>query len=77
MWPVYLAKDPKTMMDNIFSKLHQFNVINADKYDEFKGLLDAYNNTGGAERKEVKVKLQKYYEDNVYNTYFIHKATQQ
>ena len=65
------------MMDSIISKLHQFNVINADKYDEFKELFYEYNNTGGAERKEVKVKLQKYYEDNVYNKYFVQKATQQ
>ena len=64
-------------MDSIISKLHQFNVINAVKYDEFKELLDEYNNTTGVDRNEVKVKLQKYYEDNVYNKYFVHKATQQ
>ena len=44
MWPVYLTKTPGTMMDNIISKIDQFNVINPDKYDEFKELLDEYNN---------------------------------
>ena len=77
MWPVYLAKNPRSLMDSIISKLHQFNVINAVKYDEFKELLDEYNNTTGVDRNAVKVKLQKYYEDNVYNKYFVHKATQQ
>ena len=77
MWPEYLAKNPRSLMDSIISKLHQFNVINAVKYDEFKELLDEYNNTTGVDRNAVKVKLQKYYEDNVYNKYFVHKATQQ
>ena len=40
---MYLSKTPGTMMDNIISKLHQFNVINANKNDEFKELLDEYN----------------------------------
>ena len=73
MWPVYLAKKPRTMMDSIISQLHQFNVINPDKYDEFKELLDEYNNTIGVERKTVKNQLQKYYEDNVCNKYFVEK----
>ena len=40
MWPVHLSKNPGTMMDSIISTLHQFNVINADKYDEFKEFFD-------------------------------------
>ena len=59
MWPVYSAKNPRSLMDSIISKLHEFNVINAVKYDEFKELLDEYNNTTGVDRNEVKVKLQK------------------
>ena len=75
MWPVYLSKNPGTMMDNIISKLHQFNVINADKYDEFKELLDEYNNASTTERKGIRTQLETYYKDNVYNKYFKQKPS--
>ena len=58
MWPVYLAKNPRSLMGSIISTLHQFNVINAFKCDEFKELVHEYNNTTGVDRNEVKVKLQ-------------------
>ena len=75
LWPVYLSKNPGTMMDNIISKLHQFNVINADKYDEFKELLDEYNNARTTERKGIRARLEAYYNDNVYNKYFKQKPS--
>ena len=75
LWPVYLSKNPGTMMDNIISKLHQFNVINADKYDEFKELLDEYNNARTTERKGIRARLETYYNDNVYNKYFKQKPS--
>ena len=75
LWPVYLSKNPGTMMDNIISKLHQFNVINADKYDEFKELLDEYNNARRTERKGIRARLETYYNDNVYNKYFKQKPS--
>ena len=75
MWPVYLSKNPGTMMDNIISKLHQFNVINAAKYDEFKELLDEYNNASTTERKGIRTQLETYYKDNVYNKYFKQKPS--
>ena len=74
MWPVYLSKTPGTMMGNIMSKL-QFNVINADKYDEFKELLDEYNNANTTERKGIRTRLETYYKDNVYNKYFKQKPS--
>ena len=72
MWPVYLSKTPGTMMDNIISKLHQFNVINADKYDEFNEFLDECNNASTTERKGIRARLETFYKDNVYNKYFKH-----
>ena len=62
-------------MDNIISKLHQFNVINADKYDEFKEFLDEYNNAITTERKGIRARLETYCKDNVYNTYFKQKPS--
>ena len=70
MWPVYLSKNPGTMMNNMISKLHEFNVIKADKNDEFKELLDEYNNASTTERKGIRVQLETYYNDNVYSKYF-------
>ena len=52
MWPIYVAKK------------RSLKVTNADKHDEFKELLDEYSNTAGAERKEVKVKLRQYCEED-------------
>ena len=75
MWPVYLSKTPGTMMDNIISKLHQFNVINADKYDEFKELLGEYNNASTTERRGIRARLETYYKDTVYNKYFKQKPS--
>ena len=77
MWPVYSARNPRSLMDSIISTLHQFNVMYAHKYDEFHELLDEFNNTEGAGRTGVKVKPQEYYKANVCNKYFVHKATQQ
>ena len=57
-------------MDNKISKLHQFNVTHADKYDEFKELLDEYNNASVKERKRIRARLETYCKDNVYNKYF-------
>ena len=57
-------------MDDTISKLHQFNVINAVKYDEFKELLDEYRNANKTERKGIRARLETYYNDNVYNKYF-------
>ena len=75
MWPVYLSKNPGTMMDNIISKLHQLNVTHADKYDEFKELLDEYNNARTTERRGIRARLETYYKDNVYNKYFKQKPS--
>ena len=62
-------------MDDIISTLHQFNVINAVKYDEFKELLDEYNNANKTERKGIRARLETYYNDNVYSKYFKHKSS--
>ena len=72
---MYLSKNPGTMMNNIISKLHEFNVINADKYDEFKELLDEYNNASTTERKGIRVQLETYCNDNVYSKYFKQKPS--
>ena len=58
-------------MDNIISKLHQFNVINADKYD----VLDEYSNASTTERKGIRTRLETYYKDNVYIKYFKQKPS--
>ena len=65
------SEKPRSLTDSIISTLHLFNVINADKYHEFNQLLDEFNNTEGAEEKELRLNYKTYYADNV----FIHTSS--